>query len=658
MNGRGEGVFPLRGRRLTWAVLAALTLFSAVVRFYRLGVIPPGLYHDEAFNGLDASRILEGECPLFFAANNGREPFFLYGMALSLALLGRTPFAVRAVAALLGTLTTPATFLMAEALFDRRVGLWSACLMAFAPWPVNLGRIGLRAVSMPLVAALGVWAWWKGHRDGTAWALPLGGALLGFSLYTYTAARFVPVAVALYVLFQMVVGREPPRRGEVGRLTLAALLTAMPLFVYGVTHWDTFVERPAQVSVFNTAINHGDLWGTLAHNVVRAGGLFTFRGDSIPRHNVPSRPLFDPLMSVFFYLGVLLCLVRAKRDGASALVLVWTGVMLLPTILAEDCPHFLRAVGVLPMATTFPALGLEWMQQRLGRIGRRSVVGLLPATVMAVSVLWGGYDYFVRHGGNPDLAYAFEADQVQEAVEINRFLGSGWQGKGIREPSPRPVAGRHVYLGPRLWEDRLTVNFLVAAPDKVSILGRDPPSPADEVLVLAWPHGDMRGVCEVFPHPARIEVWRGPLERGDLDSEPRLLYVAFRAGQVREVSEVMARFEEEIELLGWRVSDLPGKTRVELRWRVARSQTTDYTVFVHLVSDGRVIAQDDSWPGMGFFPTTWWRPGDEVVDVHYLDVPYDARQDRLFVGWYELGSMRNLRVQRRGGPGEERLELR
>lgn len=83
---------------MTWAILTVTVLLGAAMRFYRLGTIPPGLYHDEAFNGMDAMRVLEGERPIFFEANNGREPFFLYCMALALSLLGRTPFAVRVMA--------------------------------------------------------------------------------------------------------------------------------------------------------------------------------------------------------------------------------------------------------------------------------------------------------------------------------------------------------------------------------------------------------------------------------------------------------------------------------------------------------------------------------------------------------------------------------
>ena len=71
---------------------------AAALRFWGLGTTPPGLYHDEAFNGLDALGVLGGERPVFFEANNGREPLFIYLVALSVAVLGRSPGAIRMVA--------------------------------------------------------------------------------------------------------------------------------------------------------------------------------------------------------------------------------------------------------------------------------------------------------------------------------------------------------------------------------------------------------------------------------------------------------------------------------------------------------------------------------------------------------------------------------
>jgi 4-amino-4-deoxy-L-arabinose transferase-like glycosyltransferase len=688
---------------VTWALLAATVLLGVTTRVVQLGALPPGLYHDEAVNGLDAWRVVGGERPIFFEANNGREPLFLYAMAAVMAFLGRTPIAVRLAAVVLGALTVPATFWMARAMFDERVGLWSAFWMAVAPWPINLSRIGLRAVSMPLIVALGLGAWWtgrryRGGRHRIAW-VSLGGALLGLGLYTYTAARLILPAIVLFVLYQSCKNvrqhRKLPDRIEWLCLIGFAAVVMAPLAAYAVANWSVFAERSAQVSVFNPAIGGDRPWALLAGNVFRAAGLFFVRGDRIPRHNVPFRPLYDPLAGVFFLVGALLCLGSVLRgrqkvvptnggtegNGAYALALIWTGVMLAPTILAEDCPHFLRAVGVLPVAALYPALGLEWARGRLRAIhGMRLPPWVGNATVgfvLLVSGTWGLYDYFWRHGRDPGLAYAFEADQVREAVEINRFLGTGWQGVGASEPSGpsagTPIPGRRVYLSPRMWEDRFSVNLLVGSPERLSILGRQPaPLPAtDEVLVLAWPFEDLSQAQVVLPHPAEIAIWPGPMERGDLDAAPRLLYVAYRATRLDEPTPAVARFEEGIELLGWEaIPEGPDGTRLRLRWRATRPLAIDYTVFVHLVrpalpsgpapEGGQTVAQDDGAPGMGHYATSLWRLGDEIVDEHVLDASYDPQRDQIVVGWYEWRSMQHLHITwgKNGESGADRYVLR
>lgn len=636
---------------MTWAIILAVTLLGAMMRLYKLGEIPPGLYHDEAFNGLDALRILAGERPIFFAANNGREPLFLYGIALSMALLGRTPVAVRLVAAVLGTLLIPSTFLMTCALFNKWIGLWSAFLIAVLPWPVNLSRIGLRAISLPVVLALAVWVWWPAREGQTLRhriQRALGGALFGLALYTYTAARFIVVIALIYVLYQWLLDRRP-FKAMLGPLlipALAAFLVATPLLAYGITHWEAFVQRPGQVSVLNPEINGGDLWGTLAGNVLRAAGMFFVRGDFIPRHNVPLRPVFDPLLGCFFVLGVVLVVIRIKQDRAAGLLLIWIAAMLIPTILAEDCPHFLRAVGVLPAATLFPALGLEWGRMQIERRSQAWIGWLSISLVLLISGVWSGFDYFLRHGQNPDLAYAFEASQVQEAVEINRFLGTGWQSAGIVEPQGALIPGRRVYLHPRMWENRHTVNLLVASPEQISILGRDAATEAGEVLALVWPHEDWGYVWQVFPEPAKISARLGPLERGDLDVEAKRLYVTFQAKRLEaDDSAVIARFEQNIELLEWDIESLaPNRTRLTLRWRTFDPIAVDYNVFVHVVRSGQTIAQDDGFPGQGYLPTTQWRSGDQILDIHEFSTAIDLDSDQVMVGWYEWRSMQHLSV--------------
>ena len=129
--------------------LISITLLAAILRFYALRALPPGLYHDEAYNGLDALTVLNGPRPVFFEANNGREPLFIYLVAIAVSLFGRTAFAIRVVSAMLGTLTVPAAYAAAKELYGRRVALVAAFFTATTFWHVNLSRIGFRAVSLP-----------------------------------------------------------------------------------------------------------------------------------------------------------------------------------------------------------------------------------------------------------------------------------------------------------------------------------------------------------------------------------------------------------------------------------------------------------------------------------------------------------------------------
>lgn len=59
-------------------------------------------------------------------------------------------------------------------------------------------------------------------------------------------------------------------------------------------------------------------------------------------------------------------------------------------------------------------------------------------------------------------------------------------------------------------------------------------------------------------------------------------------------------------------------------WQVEQPFGGDFFVFVHLVdAAGRTVAQRDTPPWQGRFPTSSWRPGTLVVDVNDLALPAD-----------------------------------
>jgi len=435
-----------------WFLLLTIIALATALRLYALDELPPGLYHDEAYNGLDALNVTSGSHPIFFETNNGREPLFIYLVALSVSCLGRSPMAIRLVAALLGILTVPAAYLMARELLGKRVALLTALLTAISFWHLNLSRIGFRTVSLPLLTALCLWLFWRGVRTQRIHNWVLGGLCLGLCFYTYTAARFLPIIFLLLIVYWLWRRQSLNWRGLFLFATIA-LIVALPLLMYAVKHLDTFWSRSAQVSIFNPSINHGNFTGMLIQHIVKTFGMFNWRGDFIPRHNMPLRPVFDPVMGFFFLVGLATCLRHAPQRQEYALLLICWLVMLLPTMLAEGAPHFLRAVGTLPMLFAFPAIGLKALWDALtARISQQITASLAIALVLIPSLYATVNDYFFHHARSEAVYYNFETGAVELASEVNRFVGTGWhQGAGLYVPGEKPKKSQgRVYLDERL----------------------------------------------------------------------------------------------------------------------------------------------------------------------------------------------------------------
>jgi 4-amino-4-deoxy-L-arabinose transferase-like glycosyltransferase len=569
--------------RLETFALIGVILIAAILRLAGLGRIPPGLYRDEAFYGLDAVNVLRGQHAIYFPANNGREPMFIYLLAASIGALGRTPFALRLPAALISLLTVPATFLMARELFGKRVGLLSAAVLAVTLWPVHLAHVGYRVGLLPLFAALTVWQVAKAWRvyqachsepprgeeslsfkAETLRACPersrrvaqgdtsvrhwiAAGVLYGLSFYTYLAARFTPLVIAA---FAICIWFAHPRertslRKAVAPFVLSALIVVAPLAIYALGHWDIFMGRGGQVTIFNPGIGGPHPWLTLAGNVARAAGMFFWRGDFSARQNLPYRPVFDPVMSVFFLAGVVIASVRARREAASALALIWMVVMLLPTILAEDTPHFLRAVGVLPVVVVLPALALDEVgrktqdaggkrQEARGKrqdAGRRwqvagGKVGLGMVLILAASLAFTGYDYFVRYARDEKVRFWFDDAGAQLASEINRFTGVGWTGGEWSVANTSPAPDHHVYLDRSLWEGFVNTQFLVPHDSALTLIktGGELPAPNNgPTLLLVWPYEEWRRDLTLVPRQSVLEFQRRPRQGTgrDVSGHPR-----------------------------------------------------------------------------------------------------------------------------------------
>ncbi len=629
-----------------WVPVVGVTVLAAALRFLFLADIPPGLYHDEAFNGLDALGILEGEHSVYFAANRGREPLFIYLIAATVKALGRTPGALRLAAAICGTLTVPAAYLVARTWFNERVALLSSAILATTYWHVQLSRIGFRAITLPLAIALVLWAGGRAFHSGRRWLWLLTGILYGASFYTYVAVRFTPVAVVGLVVYLLLAG-ERDRLWPGGAFFLVGtLVTLLPLGAYALREWEAVMGRPGQVSVFNPLIHEGDLPGTLGHQLLRTLGMFFVRGDTIPRHNLPGRPVFDPLMACAMILGTGLAVGRARRrELPAALTLIWVGLMLAPTWLAEDAPHFLRAVGVLPLLTVLPALGLDaarnWVEDR----GWHVWSSVLMVGVVGISLAATSWDYFVRYPARPDTLYAFEDAAVQMATEVNTFLGSGWDGNGLAASPTAAKTDHQVYVDRRVWDEWTSSAFLIPVTEQVTVFSPGaPPAPGKPAMLVVWPHDGLEAYTEALPRNSRIAVEAGPLTRGDLEKSPYTAYVSYVVTTPPQPpADAIITFDDAIALVDYTLETRNGSGEVAVEWMAVSAPRDNCIVSVSLFDGDRFVAQDDSAPGDGYYPTRLWRPGDFVVDRHLLEIPEGELNDpRLMISLYVWPTMEPL----------------
>ena len=378
-----------RLRLVTGAILLALALAVVMLRFPRLSELPPDLHPDEGAHGLNALQVLRGEHAVFFPEQNGREGLVVYAIAFAISLLGRTVLALRLPTALASAGTVFAVFWLARLLFGRDesgratpwrglfVGGVGAGLLAVSLSQTVLGRSAYRGNYLPLLLSLLLALLWWAWSQKSWWKFALAGACAGLLPYTYISARFTPFLFLFFGLsFLPYLGRgekegagkerrslssrfsvltSPLEAGPfkrtlslIGVFLGVAGLVAAPIFVYFALHPEDFFYRSVQVSIF-----HPDrrLIGSLEALLVNTWDhllAFGFHGDENWRYNFAGKPMLNLLETFFFWVGVGMAVWRWKHRPAYRLLLLWAAVLLLPAILADYSPHFLRMIGATP----------------------------------------------------------------------------------------------------------------------------------------------------------------------------------------------------------------------------------------------------------------------------------------------------------------------
>ncbi len=462
------------------ALLAVLT--GAFLRFHLLGVVPPGLHYDFAANAILANSIaFEGWRGVFITAYTGKEVLFFYSAALVFKAIGSSTFALQFTAAVYGVLGIAACYFAArQLLWDEPDSAWTAAfaaaILSFTFMHLVWSRYGERATTEPFVQGLAVGFLFRGlrnfNREGAKnakestkrifapFASPalfrelrfhplmnmiLAGAFTGLAAYTYLAARLFPLPIAVLLLAVLAWDLRhrhslAPRLRAIGLYLAAAALVFAPLGAFFIQHPEAFFTRVSQLT---PRPGEGNL---LLKGLTGAAGMIFLSGEPYDRFNIPGRPIFGPLLGLFFLLGLLLTLARllpSRRSPFSSLLsplsslfsspssplpslflLASTLTFLLPTALSvhDVFPSNVRSMGLLPLLTIFPALGLT-AASRWSLVAGRWRLAVVHLSLFIATLLFGtlstGLAYFNQWAGAPSLYYDNDTDLVNAARWLN-----------------------------------------------------------------------------------------------------------------------------------------------------------------------------------------------------------------------------------------------
>jgi hypothetical protein len=645
-------VNPNHRRRLYLVARVSLFLAAWVLLLFHLNEVPPGFQHDQTFTSLDALGVLAGHFPIYFPANFGREPLFMYSVAGVFGLTGgHFVWSLRFTSVLWGMLGLAITLVYARRILSEGAALVAAALMATSFWFLMAARLGLEPIALLPLAMAFLYFLDRGLARASFSSFIAAGLAGGLAIYTYLAARALFLLIPLLLIYETVVwlrrrrpadgtGRKSARRLAGLCLSLAVMLAvSAPLLVHLLGHSATADGRVRELGDAIASAGRGDLKPILATALDTVRSILWAGSKALPYHyNIPGRAVLRPVLAVFTLVGLIATVARLRERReyllAAALVLA-----LAPSLLTGADALYMRSIIALPLLFILAARGLWESGSLIARVlsrqpAPRSVnrpskaLPILAAVLLTGLLLWhaagSGAAYFVQWAGAEQTQRIYNADFRAAA----RYL----------EENPADTGGE-VFIGTDRLLDLDSRTYELYEPTRTDVnwfsLPESPALPRQGAARYLIPANaetppSLRFVSEagveqfVLPGPGgRYGLMRG--FRVDADAVAR----ALDASSVRPVDEPVS-FGDALRLdgLGYRESDSLGKLITQ--WTVLapwpRAARPGHLLprpklALSLVDDaGYKWAQADVAMSL---PVLTWRPGQMLVEEIPFSIPAD-----------------------------------
>ena len=424
--------FKVRITRWTIIVLAVIAVIL-FFNFYRLDSVPPEMLSDQAEKLLDVNDILNGQKPIYFPRNTGREVIHFYLTAAYIALfnLDVSFLNLKVVAVFANLLTLLFIYLLGKEFANKWVGLAAALFAGMAYWPLLFTRLALRIPYYPLFVAPVLFFLIRGLRRQNINDVLLTGLFLGLGLHGYTPFRIVPflivIGIMIYVLHQK---KREQRLSGLFALVLVAfisLVVFIPLLRYWLANPELFAYR-AFSRLTGMEVNlQGSPVLIFLQNFWKASVMFFWDNGVIWAHSVPGRPALEVISGGLYFIGVMSLLIRyvQERDWKDLLILISIPVLLMPSILSiaypGENPSLNRTAGA--MVPVFLIIGLAFeaiartVRERAGnKVGNSAAI--LVILLLIVGSALGNFDLVFNQWATIYTASSWNTSEIGKVAAL------------------------------------------------------------------------------------------------------------------------------------------------------------------------------------------------------------------------------------------------